>query len=175
MIDDAHSLVQLNTPATCAAAISPTLWPTTAAGATPHARHTLANATCSAKSAGCAISVWSRRASASGESIQSTTTSPHTAAAVLRSVRSSRGRSAHAPTVRGPWPTTANLARKHKRDLALRSGAARSVGHLPSRSIHSARERPTTAAADRNGYDAGSLCTRCHAHRHVCDLKSPGK
>ena len=48
---------RLSTPATHAAAISPTLWPTTAEGMTPHDFHNSAKATCMAKMAGCAISV----------------------------------------------------------------------------------------------------------------------
>ena len=44
-------------PATHAAAISPTLWPTTAEGCTPQDFQSAASATCIAKMAGCPISV----------------------------------------------------------------------------------------------------------------------
>jgi hypothetical protein len=48
---------KLNTPAMHAAATSPTLWPVTATGQTPHDFHSSANASCIAKIAGWAISV----------------------------------------------------------------------------------------------------------------------
>ena len=48
---------KLRMPATQAAAISPTLWPMTAAGCTPQDFHSAASPICTAKIAGCEISV----------------------------------------------------------------------------------------------------------------------
>ncbi len=64
-------------PATCAAATSPMLWPTTASGSIPHARHSAARATSIAKSAGCVTSTRSsldrsESATSSSRSDQST-------------------------------------------------------------------------------------------------------
>ncbi|CAM3232376.1 hypothetical protein STAL104432_17100 [Streptomyces albus] len=47
----------VSTPATTAAATSPTEWPATAANRTPHASHSRARATSKANNAGCAYSV----------------------------------------------------------------------------------------------------------------------
>ena len=52
-----------NSPATWAAAYSPTLWPMTAAGWTPHERHSAASATSRENSAGCVNPVWWMRGS----------------------------------------------------------------------------------------------------------------
>ena len=64
-------------PATWAAATSPMLWPTTASGSTPHARHSAASATWRAKRIGWATSIRSSRdraasAASSSRSDQST-------------------------------------------------------------------------------------------------------
>ena len=51
---------RLNTPATTAAANSPTLWPITTVGSMPQLRQVAASATSMANSAGCVKPVWSR-------------------------------------------------------------------------------------------------------------------
>ncbi len=53
----------VSTPATQAAVTSPTLWPITAAGSTPQARHCPARAHCRATRAGCTTAVARRTAS----------------------------------------------------------------------------------------------------------------
>ncbi len=62
---------RLRMPATHAAASSPTLWPTTAAGCTPHDFQSSASAICMAKMAGCEISVRCICDSASGRASSS--------------------------------------------------------------------------------------------------------
>ena len=101
---------KLNTPATQAAAISPTLWPTTAAGCTPHDFHSSASATCIAKMAGCAISVrcicevpsW-RQAPRAGKSSHGLIAASH-ASIVLRKTGSCAMSSRPMPHHCGPWP-----------------------------------------------------------------------
>ena len=63
-------------PPTCSAAISPTLWPTTASGRMPHDCHSAASAACSANSAGWATSVWPSRDRASSAVSSSSSDQP---------------------------------------------------------------------------------------------------
>ena len=117
-----------STPATCSAAISPTLWPTTAAGATPHDFHSAASATCSAKIAGCATSVSSSRepSSARAELLEQRPASQRCEAArrprpaprrkTGSSARSSRPIAYHC----GPWPLNTKPTRGAVRRRACR-------------------------------------------------------
>ncbi|MBK3542071.1 hypothetical protein JHN56_03130 [Streptomyces sp. MBT60] len=81
-----HASSRVSTPATCAAAISPCEWPTTAAGRTPAASHIRASDTITANSAGWTTSTRSR-------------SSPRSTSDSRQSTYGSRARS-HASTLR---------------------------------------------------------------------------
>ncbi len=69
---------RLSAPAVCTAASSPTLWPTTASGYTPHDRHSRVSAICSTTLAGCATSVADIFDTGSSASISASTDQPAT-------------------------------------------------------------------------------------------------
>ena len=110
---------RLNTPATQAAAISPTLCPTIAAGSMPHDFHSSASATCIAKIAGCAISVRCicEVSSVRAEFLEQGKARPrsHRGVAAFDGLR---GRPARGASTRGPCPTIAGPVRSSRRRCA---------------------------------------------------------
>ncbi len=143
---------RLRAPATQAAAISPWLWPTTAAGWTPCERHSAASDTSTANSAGCTTSTRSRpgapgvwRSTSSRD--QSVTGSRAAAHSAIRSantgevVSSSRPMPSHC----APWPGKTNtvLPVTSTRSVArLAAGSASASAARPRR--NAGRSAPTT-------------------------------
>jgi len=150
-----------NTPAWHAATYSPTLWPIIAAGRTPQARHCWASAYSMANSAGCVISVWFSRRSASRARSRSRRSRPIVGA-------SSRAHSARLPRNTGavsssrsavaipgywlPWPGNRNTAPS--------TAAARGAGtRARSWALALARSPHTTVA--RQGNARRPCCRVC--------------
>ncbi len=142
-----------STPATCAAASSPTEWPITTSGTTPQDRHSAANATSMANSAGCANSVLSNN---SGSSPQTTCRSgnrrwPSNASAASSNARANSGKrpysAAPMPNHCEPWPGNMKTVLPTDRALPTTAEAPGCPDASPaSPSSRSARSPPTSTA-----------------------------